>query len=85
MTRLAKFMLIACVGGGLSACAVATDLINQGRAYGATTAAELALAECAAPIAIRKANAEAVAAYLAEQGSPAKFTLDCDGDGQPDF
>ena len=85
MTKLARYMLIACGLGGLSACSVATDLINQGRTYGAAMAAELAMAECAAPIAIRKANAEAVAAYLAEQGSPAKFTLDCDGDGQPDF
>lgn len=85
MTNLASFMLIACIVGGLSACAVATDLINQGRPYAARTAAELVQAECALPIRERKLNAEAVSARLLASGSPALFTLDCDGDGQKDF
>ena len=88
MTNLAKFLRIACLGGGvlgLSACAVATDLINQGRPYAARTAAELAQAECALPVVERQLNAEAVAALLLAAGSPALFTLDCDGDGQKDF
>jgi len=88
MTNLAKFLRIACLGGGvlgLSACAVATDLINQGRPYAARTAAELVQAECALPISERKLNAEAVAALLLAAGSPALFNLDCQGDGQKDF
>lgn len=85
MTRLAKYMLIACVGGMLSACAVVTDVLNQGRPYAAKTAAELVQAECALPTETRKANAEAVNALLTAAGSPALFTLDCDGDGQKDF
>jgi hypothetical protein len=85
MTNLAKFMIIACLGVGASACAVATDLINQGRPYAARTAAELVQAECALPVVERKLNDEAVAALLLASNSPALFTLDCDGDGQKDF
>ena len=85
MTNLAKFMLIACVGGGLSACAVVTDVLGKGRTYGSDVAKELVLAECALPVVERRLNAEAVAARLLAAGSPAVFTLDCDGDGQKDF
>lgn len=71
--------------GGLSACAPTLDLIEHGRPYAARTASELVQAECALPLAERQKNAEAVEAYLASAGHPAKFTLDCDGDGVPDL
>ena len=69
----------------LAGCAVATDLIEKGRPYASSTAAELALASCSLPIEERKKNAAAVAEKLAKQGSVIKFMLDCDGDGLPDF
>lgn len=78
-------MLIACVGGGLSACAMVTDYTNQGRPYAAEVAKEMAMAACVLPLSERKLNAEAVAEKLAKAGSPAIFTLDCDGDGKADF
>jgi hypothetical protein len=80
-----NFMLAACALGGLSACAPTLDLIEQGRPYAARTASELVQAECALPLADRQKNAEAVESYLASAGHPAKFTLDCDGDGVPDL
>lgn len=77
-----KYLLAAAMLGGLSACAPTLDLIEMGRPYAAETAKELALTACALPLAERQKNADAVAAKLAEAGSPAKFGLDCDGDGQ---
>lgn len=80
-----KIILAAALAGGLSACAPTLDLIEAGRPYAAETAKELALTACSLPMPERQKNAAAVAAKLAEAGSNIKFTLDCDGDGQPDF
>lgn len=80
-----KYLIIFALAGLLGACASAIDLIEKGRPYAAETAKELTMAACALPLAERQKNADAVAAKLAEAGSPAKFMLDCDGDGQPDL
>jgi hypothetical protein len=69
----------------LGACAAVTDLVAKGRPYAAKVAVELTQTECAIPLEQRKLNADAVALGLTEAGSPAKFVLDCDGDGNPDF
>lgn len=80
-----QIIFAAAMLGGLSACAPTLDLVEMGRPYAAETAKELALTACALPLAERQKNAVAVAAKLEEAGSPAKFMLDCDGDGNPDF
>jgi len=80
-----NILIAAALALGLSACAPTLDLIEAGRPYAAETAKELALTACSLPMPERQKNAEAVAAKLAEVGSTIKFTLDCDGDGQPDF
>lgn len=82
---LRNILIAAALAGGLSACANAIDVLDQGRPYAAETAKELVLAECALPLYLRKANADAVAGKLLDAGSPATFLLDCDGDGLSDF
>jgi len=69
----------------LGACAAVTDLVDKGRPYATKVAVELVQTECVVPLEQRKLNADAIALGLTQAGSPALFTLDCDGDGQPDF
>lgn len=70
---------------GLAGCAAVTDAVTTGRMYSAYTAAALVQSECSLSNDLRKQNAAAVADQLTKDGSKAKFLLDCDGDGNPDF
>ena len=80
-----RIFAIAAIALGLSACADVSDILDQGRPHAANAAAEAVLALCALPISERQANAEALAAELLGKESAAQVTLDCDGDGLPDF
>ena len=80
-----RFLTVLAAGAALSACAVATDLLEQGRPYASRVASELVQATCALPIEERQKNHAAVMAHLAESGHVATFVLDCDADGEPDF
>lgn len=82
---LTKFATLAAGAVALSGCAAVLDFAEKGRTYASHVAVEMTLAECVLPLSERQKNAQAVATLLAEKGSPAKFALDCDGDGKPDF
>lgn len=77
--------LLALAGLTLGGCAAVSDAVTTGRMYSAYTAAALVQSECSLSNDLRKQNAEAVRDQLSKDGSPAKFLLDCNGDGQPDF
>lgn len=81
----ATLITLALAGMTLGGCAQVQDVVTSGRTYSAYTASALVQSECALSLDVRKDNAKAVSDRLAKDGSPAKFTLDCDGNGQPDF
>jgi len=85
MKKLFYALLLTPVLGGCAIAPVVDDIISQGQVYGAKGAATLVVNECGLSGTLRRSNADAVKQKLESLGSPAKFLLDCDGDGVADF
>ena len=75
--------LVAMLLVGLGACGQVKD---TARLYASEGAGYAVIGECNLPTAERRQNLTALNNWLAEEGKIYRATsLDCDGDGQPDF